>query len=187
MTGNKIIFGIAGLIASGKGTTAKYFEKKYHASIYRFSTMLRQILDRIYLEHSRDNMVKMSECLRQTFGEDVMAKTMAKDVANDPRQIIVIEGVRRLADIKYLSKLPGFMLVEIFVEPQTRYERLIKRGENSDDATKTYKQFLADHQRSTELSILKVTTQATEKIDNNGDLENLHQQIDGLVKKYRKF
>jgi hypothetical protein len=63
---------------------------------------------------------------------------------------------------------------------------LIQRGENADDATKTYEQFLADHERSTEKSILEVVPLAKERIDNNGDQEDLHKQLDALVEKYTK-
>lgn len=180
----KVIFGFTGLISSGKGTVASYFEKKYNASTYRFSTMLRQLLDRIYVEQNRDNIIKISESIRTLFGEDIMAKAMAKDVEKDTNQIVVVEGIRRPADIEYLRQLPHFVLVEIFADPMVRYERLISRGENTDDNSKTYEEFLADHQRSTELSILEVIPFATERIDNNGSEEQLHGQLDQLVKKY---
>lgn len=185
MIQKKIIFGFSGLLSSGKGTAAKYLEEKYRASTYRFSTMLRDILNRIYVEQTRDNLIKLSEILRSAFGEDTLAKTIAKDAENDSNPIIVVEGIRRLADISYLQKLPNFILVEIFANPQIRYERLVKRGENADDNTKTYEQFLADHQRSTELSILDVIKEAKEKLNNNGDLESMQQQIDALIKKYQ--
>ena len=58
MISNKIILGFTGLIASGKGTAAKYFNEKYGATTYRFSTMLRDLLNRIHVEHSRDNIIK---------------------------------------------------------------------------------------------------------------------------------
>lgn len=180
----KLILGFSGLLASGKGTAAAYLEKKYQASTYRFSTILRDVADRLYIEQSRDNLIRLSEIIRGTFGEDILAKAMAKDVANDPKELVVIEGIRRMADIEYLQKIPGFVLVEIFADPKIRYERLTKRGENVDDTTKTYEQFLADHQRSTELSILEVIKEAKEKVDNNGSLEDFHQQLDALVKKY---
>lgn len=182
----KVILGFTGLLASGKGTAAKYLEEKHQAATFRFSTMLRDILDRVYVPQTRDNMIRLSEFLRGTYGEEVMAKTIAEDVEKSDEKIVVVEGVRRMADIAYLSKLPNFILVEIFAEPRTRYERLIKRGENPDDNSKTYEQFLADHQRSTELSILDVIKHATERVDNNGDLANLHKQLDELVKKYKR-
>ena len=182
----KLILGFTGLLASGKGAAAKYLEEKHQAGAYRFSTMLRDLLNRLYLPQSRDLLVKMSESMRAAFGEDVLAQTMANDVANDAHQIIVVEGIRRLADIAYLSKLPNFVLVEIFADPKVRYARLIKRGENKDDNSKTYEQFLADHQRSTEVSILEVIKHATERTDNNGNLESLRKQLDELVKKYKR-
>lgn len=184
MATNKIVFGFTGLLSSGKGTAAKYLEEKYNARTYRFSTKLRNLLDCLYIEHSRDTMIEMSEAVRSIFGEDIMAKAMAKDVIYDDTPIIVVEGIRRPADIAYLKELPNFILVEIFAEQKTRYERLIKRDENADDNSKTYEQFLADHQRPTELSIAEVTPEAKERIDNNGTFEDLYQQLDKLIAKY---
>lgn len=181
----KNIIGFVGQLSSGKGTVAKYLGKKYSASTHRFSTMLRDLLDRIYIEQSRDNLIKISEIIRSAFGEDTMAKVIAKDTENDKNDIIVVEGIRRMADIEHLKKLSGFILVEIFADPKTRYKRLIKRGENSDDTSKTYEEFMADLQRSTEISILEVVKHATEKIDNNGTMEELYAQLDKLVEKYK--
>lgn len=180
----KIILGFGGLMASGKGTAAKYLEEAHGAATFRFSTMLRDALNRFYLPHTRDNLIKISENLRATFGEDLMAKTMANDVEKSDNALIVVEGIRRMADIEYLKRLPNFIMVEIFADPKIRHGRLTERGENPDDRTKTFEQFLEDHKRSTEMSIPEVLQYATEKIDNNGSLENLHRQLDALVHKY---
>ncbi len=67
---NKIVLGLAAELAGGKGTVAKYVTEKYDGSSHRFSTMLRDILSRIYLPDSRENMQKLSTILRQNFGED---------------------------------------------------------------------------------------------------------------------
>lgn len=178
----KLIIGITGLIAAGKGTSASYLKAKYGASHYTFSTMLGNALDRFYLERSRDNFIKMSEAIRGTFGEDTMARTMAKDVEKNENDLIVIEGVRRMADIEYLKEMEGFVLVEIFADMKTRFERLKKRAEKTDDAGKTFEQFEADHQRTTELSTVEVAKHTTVQLDNNGNLEALHQQLDKLIK-----
>jgi dephospho-CoA kinase len=187
MTNNKkIIFGFTGLMASGKGTAAKYFEEKYSASTYRFSTMLRDVLNRLHLEHTRDNLIKLSEVLRTGFGEDILAKTIAKDAEKDSGAIVIIEGIRRRADILYLEQLPHFVLVEIAADIMVRYNRLTQRRENPDDATKTFEQFSEDHKRSTEITIPEVALLAKEHIDNNGNEEHLHQQLDLLLKKYQQ-
>lgn len=181
---SKIILGFTGQLSSGKGTATQYLKEKYNASTYRFSDMLGDALDRFYLDRNRDNFIKMSETIRGTFGEEIMAKVISSDVEKDNNNIIVVEGIRRMADIEYLKKLPGFILVEIFADPKLRYERITKRTEKADDATKTYEEFMADHQRSTELSILDVVKHADEKLDNNGSFENLYAQIDNIVKKH---
>lgn len=183
-TNEKLILGFVGLPASGKGTVAEYYQKKYNASTYRFSTMLFDLLKRVYLETNRDNLIKISEAIRSTFGEDTMAKVMAKDAETDENKLIVVEGIRRMADIEYLSKLPNFVLIEIFAEPQIRYERIIQRSEKPDDKTKTFEQFMEDHKRSTEITIPEVANHATEHIDNNGSTEELYKQLDNLVNKY---
>ena len=179
----KIIIGFTGLMASGKDEAKKYLETKYGAKSFRFSTIMRDILKRINVEMSRYNLSALSLCLRQTFGEDLFAKVIASDASQAESEIVVVDGIRRLADIVHLTKLDGFHLVAIEADPQIRYERMIKRGENVGESEKTYEQFLEDHQTETELTIPEVMSQADLKINNDGDLANLYQQIDKIVTK----
>lgn len=180
----KLILGFVGEMASGKGTAVSYIKKKYGATTYSFSTMLRDILDRLYLPHTRDNMIDLSVWVRGHFGEDTMARTMANDIAKDSHDIIAVEGIRRPADIEHLKKLSGFRVVEIVADERTRFERLVKRAQNPGDATKTLEEFQADSQKPTEISIRDVAKEATEHMDNNGTTEELHRQLDTLIKKY---
>ncbi|MEK7532188.1 MAG: AAA family ATPase [Patescibacteria group bacterium] len=180
----KIILGFVGEMASGKGTVVSYIQEKYGAATYSFSTMLRDMLDRLYLPHTRDNMIDLSVWVRGHFGEDVMARTMANDIEKDPHDIVAVEGIRRPADIEYLKKLPGFHVIEIIADERARFERLVKRAQNPGDATKTLEEFQADSQKPTEISIREVAREATERVDNNGTVEELQQQLDALIKKY---
>lgn len=177
----KIILGLAGELASGKGTVAKYIIGEYQGGAHRFSTILRDILNRLYLEESRDNMQKLSTMLRGTFGENTLAKVIAKDVENDNHKVIAVDGVRRLADIEFLKKLPEFKLIFIEADMEERYERLIKRKENSDDGVKTFEQFKNDHEQEAELQIKDMKNYADIIINNNGDFANLYQQIDNII------
>ncbi|TSC67110.1 MAG: dephospho-CoA kinase, CoaE [Parcubacteria group bacterium Gr01-1014_73] len=178
----KIILGLVGPIASGKDASKKYLEKKYGASGCRFSSILRDILERIDLPNSRENMQGLSTILRQKFGEDILAKAIAADAVKFKSNIVVVDGVRRSADIKFLNKIQGFALVAIDAIPKIRYERLVKRAENAGDAKKTYKQFLKDHQYETELAVPTLMKKAKFKLDNNGSFADLYKQIDKLIK-----
>jgi dephospho-CoA kinase len=178
----KIILGLVGPISSGKGTVCNYLKDKHGAQIFRFSTMLRDVLDRFYIEQSRENMQALSSALRQVFGDDLMAKTIANDVTNSPANIIVLDGVRRLPDIKYLKEIPGFHLIAINADQKTRFERITKRGENTDDIKKTFTEFQNDEQQEAELQIKEVADTAEFDLDNNKTVENLYQQIENILK-----
>ena len=179
---DKIILGFTGLMACGKGTAARYLDEKYNADTFRFSTMLRDVLDRLYLPQSRENFQIISPLLRETFGQDLMAKVIARDVESADSRIIAIDGMRRPADIEYLKKLPGFRMVAIDVDAKVRYERLRARAENPGDAEKTWEQFQKEHEAETEIYIPELMKQADVTIDNNGTLEDLYKQIDKLIK-----
>lgn len=184
MENKKVIFGFVGLLSSGKGTAGQYLQEKYGASFYMFSSILRDILKRLYIEESRDYLQKLSLGLRQTFGQDVLAHVIAEDAQHASERIVIIDGVRRMGDIVHLQKNPYFVLIEIFADERVRYERLIGRGQNTDDTVKTFEEFIEDHKKEAELEIPKVASIAKERIDNNGTLEQLHAQLDALVKKY---
>jgi len=182
---NSLLLVFVGLPGSGKDTCLDYLKDKYGCKIFSFTDILKDGLEAFYLEFNRDNLIKMSECIREKFGEDTLARSMADKVKNEGAEISAIGNARRLADVKYLSKLPGYVLINIDADIKTRYERIKTRGEKAEDGNQTFEQFKADHNRSTELSILEIAKQATEYIDNNGTFDELYQQVDRIVEKYK--
>ena len=179
---SKIVIGLTGPMAAGKGTVADYLKTNHHAAVYKFSTALRDVLDRIYVEQSRANMQNISSILRQGFGDDLLASIIAQDVKNDQdHELIVIDGVRRLPDIKYLRQLPEFKLIAVSTEQQTRWQRMTLRGENPDDITKTFDQFKLDEQAEAEKDIVTVAGTADLTVDNNGSIEDLHHRINQIL------
>jgi len=183
-TNKKILFVFAGLPGSGKDTCLDYLQEKYNASIFSFTDLLHEACDAFYLEFNRDNLIRMSECVREEFGEDTLAKAMAKKVKDKGDNISAIGNARRPADVQYLSEIEGYVLIKIDADINTRYERIKTRGQKASDSTQTFEQFKADHKRSTEVSILEIAKQATEKIDNDGNFEQLYDQMENIIKKY---
>ncbi|MFA5358379.1 MAG: AAA family ATPase [Patescibacteria group bacterium] len=179
----KIILGFVGEMVSGKGTACKYLKEKYNAPSYRFSTILRDVLDRLYLEINRKNMQNLSMILRQNFNENIFAKVIAEDVKNDPAQIITVDGVRRLADISYLKEIPGFYLIYLTADEKIRYQRIIDRGENTDDKNKTFAEFQVEQHAEAENEIGPTGQTANLTITNNGTLAELQEQIEKILKK----
>lgn len=178
----KLVLGFVGKLASGKAVCQRYLSEKYDADSARFSTSLRDILNRLYLPISRENMQDLSLDLRNRFGGDTLARVIAEDVKNSPKEIVIIDGVRRLDDIVSLKDLPGFHLISVDASPEIRYERMKLRNENDGDANKSFTDFEQDGQREAELQIPEVMATANFHLDNNGNLDNLYSQIDKIIK-----
>ena len=185
-TQRKTIIGIAGEIASGKDTVARYYEKKYGASMYRFSDILRDILRRLHLEENRKNLAAASLMLRTTFGEDIFARSIAEEIENDQNDLIVIDGVRRHSDVKSIQNLLGFTLLYINADPERRHERMNSRNQNTDDMSKTFEEFLRDGELETEKEIRSLGDEADWTIDNNGELDDLYVHADQFLEKARE-
>ncbi len=182
----KIILGLTGEMASGKGTMAQYIVQKYQGKTYRFSTVLRDVAQRMHLEENRENLQKISTIFRQNFFDDILSSVIAQDIEKDDCEIIAVDGVRRIADIKYLHKFPNFKLVYIDAELEKRYQRITKRGENADDNKKTLEQFKKDHTCEAEVQIKSLKQSADFVIDNNGDFTELYYQIDKIINSLKK-
>lgn len=177
----KIILGFVGDLASGKGTICKYLLQKYDTPSYRFSTMLRDVLKRIYVPNSRENLQQLSTILREEFGQDVMSRVIAEDVAHDTHAIVAVEGIRRPSDITYLEKLPNFHLIYLTAEPRLRWQRLVKRQENPGDDTKTFEQFLSDEEAEADRLIKDLGKQAEHTIVNDGSFEEFYEKMETVL------
>ena len=182
----KLILGFVGKLASGKDASKKYLEEKYGASSHRFSTALRDILNRLYIPIIRQNLQDLSLDLRNRFGSDTLARVIAEDVKNNKNEFIVVDGIRRMDDIINLKNVEGFHLVSIEASEQIRYERMVKRNENIGDDKKTFDDFINDGNKEAELEIPIVMGNASFTINNDGNLQDLYKQIDEIIIKLNK-
>jgi dephospho-CoA kinase len=184
MQNNKIILGFVGDLASGKGTAAKYLSEKYSATTYRFSTMLRDILKRVYVPETRENLQQLSTFLRESYGQDVMSRVIAEDVARDENKLVIVEGIRRPSDIEYLKKLEGFHLIYITGDEKIRWQRLVARKENPGDSEKTFEEFLKDENAEADRMIKELGATAEKKIENDKGYEEFYRALEEVVSAY---
>jgi dephospho-CoA kinase len=177
----KLIIGLTGQAGCGKGTAVGILKKEYGADYFRFSAILLDIATRLNIEKSRENFIKLSICLRKEFGEDVLSYAIEHDTMNSPKDIVVIDGIRRLEDIVALEPLDQFKLIAIDVPAKIRFERLKKRGEKSGEADMAWEQFLAEENAETERTIPGVMARASKTISNTGTPEDLAQQVHEMM------
>jgi len=181
----KIILGLIGKLSSGKGTVAKYLAEHYQAEILMFSSPLRDVLDRFYLPQTRDNLQAVSQGLRQALGQDALARVMAEDAKKSQASLLVVDGVRRPLDIKYLKELPGFVLIKVETEQKIRYQRIIKRRQNPGEETLTFEEFQKQEAAEAESLISEVAREAKFSIDNNGSFKELYLQVAEILNKLK--
>jgi dephospho-CoA kinase len=187
MSKKKIVIGITGNIGSGKGTITKYLTQKHKASTVAYTNILKDILERLHLVNERKNLANLAESLRNTFGADILSKVLEKDIQNQGAEIIVFDGIRKKAELDYFkNKVDNFFFVFVDVPIKITYERLIKRGEKTDDLTKTFAEFQKDQLRPADKDVPGLKKYADFVIDNSASLGSAHQQVDNIMQKIKR-
>lgn len=186
MTSDKrVVIGLVGRKGSGKGTVAKILKDEYGAIVFRYSDILRDIVRRLSLPESRDNLIKASVALRQCFGEDIFKRALVTDAGQTSTSIIVIDGIRRFGDLEGLEALGPVYLIDITAPLETRFERIQQRGENQGETTSTFEAFKNEEQAPTETTIGEVEAKAWKTIQNIGSHEDLIATVKALVAEAR--
>ena len=177
----KLIIGLVGQAGAGKGTAANMLRDSHKAETFTFSAILTDILKRLFLDNSRDNLIKISMSLRDAFGQDVLSNAMEKQVANSKAEIVTVDGIRRMDDIQDLSKAEGFHLIEITAPAEVRFDRLKNRNEKIGEGSMTWDEFLETSKKETERTIAGVAEKAELHIDNSGSMEELEQKLQKMI------
>lgn len=182
---DKLIIGLVGQAGSGKGTVADLLKEKYNAGYIRFSEILGDVLETLGAEKSRDNFIAISKAVRDALGEDVLSYAVEKKALRAPEDIIVVDGIRRPEDIVALEPLPQFKLISIDVAPETRFERMKKRGEKAGETDMTWEQFQSQEEAETERTIPSVMERAWKAIPNEGTKEELEEKVREIMKELK--
>ncbi len=177
-----LIIGLCGRIGSGKTVLSNYLHKNYGASQRRFSQILMDILDRLYIPPERENLQKLGAALRNSIGPDVIVNAFKKDIETDKNEIVVIDGIRYPNEVELLRKFENNILIYINASAQTRYERCKIRGEKGEKNI-TFKEFMESENMETERKIDDIgKTMADFKIENEGAINELYQEVDKILK-----
>lgn len=180
---SKLLLGLVGEMAAGKTTATNYLKEKYGAVSFRFSDMLRDMLRRLHLPETRENLQKLSTALRQAFGDDIMSTVMKEDMASADAPVLIIEGIRRPSDVAMFSGMPNFHLLAIAADARTRYERITNRSENPDDRGKTWEEFQKEILQEAEQKIGDIAAKAEIVLQNHGTKEALFSEIENALRK----
>lgn len=181
----KLVIGLTGKIGSGKTAVSRHIQDKYGGKEHRFSKILMDILDRLYLPHERTYLQKLGKSLRSDLGPDVIANAFKKDIENDHSNILLVDGIRYENEVEMLKGFENSFLIFITAPPELRYERCITRREKGEEKI-TYKQFLENEEAETEKQIETVGQKADYIIENTGTLDELSKKIDEMMEMLKR-
>ena len=184
-----MIIGLTGKNASGKGEVANYLQKKGFV-YYSLSDVLREEATKLGLEHTRDNLIKLGNELRQKHGPQYLAEKINNKIENDTNQNFVIDSIRSPFEAKELMKNKDFLLLGIDAPIELRFERLLERNRVGD--AKTLEEFKKQEERENMNSDANQQLDATfalagKVVVNDGSLEQLHKKIYNLLEELGKI
>jgi len=108
----KIIIGLTGPIAGGKGVVADYLKEKgfFYSST---SDRVREELRRRKIEIIREGLQKVADELRKKFGPEVLASRTYKKIINQKIPFGIIDSIRGEAEVDFLKEKPNFYLIGV--------------------------------------------------------------------------
>jgi len=88
------------------------------------------------LEPSGDNLGKLMLQLREKNGPGAIANLLTDQIQKSKSNIIIVDGVRSIAEIEVLKNVGSVKLLSIEATSDTRYKFLSSRGRSDDPTTR---------------------------------------------------
>jgi dephospho-CoA kinase len=177
------VIGVVGDIGSGKDEVLKYLRSKYGIPYIATGDIVRQEAEREDIEPTRENLQSISQRCFEQYGKGCFVRMAAEEIVSRGWKISGISGVRSPDDVEIMRQAFGkdFVLVRVDItEPEIRFERMRLRREERDP--QTFEQFLEQDRKEREVFRLdKTGGMADLAVNNDGSIQDLHRQLDGLV------
>ena len=198
----KLVIGVTGEIASGKGTVAKCLQVWYpNVETFRYSDSLREFyawlrndficqggITLSNTEASHAQLQQLSTTIRRIFGENSLERAIMVKVkrALSVNKFVAIEGIRRIVDIETLRNDPeiDFKLIYVDVDPNVRYKRYVIRDEKPGDAGLSLGQFLHLCNAEAEAQIRDLMPHADFILHNNGTLQEFEASLRSVMNEW---
>lgn len=180
-----MIIGITGSLGGGKGTVVDYLVSEKGFKHYSSSDHLIEILKDRGETVDRDGMNSVANELRANNPAGVPAETYKKYEAQDGKSDVIFESLHSVPEVDFIKSIGG-VVIAVTADSDIRYDRITKRGSVKDDVSK--EEFIAQQEREEKGSsdpnksnIFDTIKAADFVIKNNGNIEELHTQIEKLL------
>ena len=178
----KLIVCLTGMPGSGKSTIVSALKSKGIEAL-NLGDGVRAEAKRRNLEPSGDNLGKLMLQLREKNGPGAIANLLTDQIQDSKSNIIIIDGIRSMAEIEVLKNVGSVKLLSIEATAYTRFKFLKARGRSDDPETK--EKFAERDNREISVGIDKSISIADETISNNDlTLDELTELAYTVIKKW---
>lgn len=154
------VLGFVGWPCAGKDEAAEYLVRAHGAYRFGHSDFIRELAAELGIKiHQTSQLSALFETWAAAEGYGWIARIVSEQVleiwSRKPRALVVVSGVRNLAEVQVYRDLPGFQLVRIEADFEVRYLRWLTR------------------QRPGEQGLTREHLQAIEALPGNANLPDL--------------
>ncbi len=173
--------GITGTLGAGKGTVVSYLIEKKGFIHFSVRGYLAEELTRRGMPVNRDTLTAIGNSLRAKHGSSFIIEELFIR-AQKERRNCVIESIRTPGEVEALRKEKGFYLLAVDADPRLRYKRI--RNRNSETDQVSFQTFIQNEEREmhsddpNKQNLAACIKQADHVINNSGNIDRLHQQIE---------
>ncbi len=128
---SKLIVCLTGMPGAGKSTIAEALKSKGFDKI-TMGDAVRTEAARRKIEPTGENLGKLMLELREKNGPGAVAELIKDQIANSKSNVVIIDGVRSIAEVEVLKKFGTVKILAIHASGDTRFGFLTNRKRSDD-------------------------------------------------------
>jgi dephospho-CoA kinase len=180
----KIIW-ITGPQAAWKWEIVNYLTEKKWFSHYSVRWFLTQEIEKRWLPLDRDSMREVANDLRANYWPSYITDQLFLQAQKDGKDAI-IESIRAIWEVESLKKNSDFILLAVNANQKLRFERAIARKSASDfvsfEKFQEQERLESENSDPSKQNINACINMADFVVNNDWDIEELHKQLDEIIK-----
>lgn len=178
----KIVFGLTGPNAAGKGEVADCL-RRHGFTVHSLSDVVREEAAARGLPPEREHLIRIGNLLREEGGAGILARRILPRLGDRD----VVDSIRSPGEVEVLRGLPSFVLLAVGAPQEVRFRRALARGRPGDP--RTLEEFQARERQENAADPWSQQLDATFRLadrvlDNDGGLDRLGQAVERLLDQY---